>query len=196
MAYKKCLLCGEPILPTEQFVPYKGRSVHQHCFNATIKQIGQEKKSVLNVKAEEKAKNKKNTSIKSLEKIKGDLSEEEYAKKKQYYDYLESLLKDKQLTVKQFALSERLIEKYKFTFEGMYQTLVYLNEILEKDLIGDIVGIIPYYYNEAESFNEELEQIEKNNKKIDLRKLYPEKIIYIKPQKRKIKQLDMEGIGE
>lgn len=197
MAYKKCLLCGEVILATEPFVPYKGKYAHEHCFNKTIKQIGQAKKATLNAK---ECQNKKGRPPKTVDKklteIKDGLSEEEFAKKKQYYNYLQMLLSGNQLTVKHFTVSEKYIEQYSFTFEGMYQTLVYLNEIIHKELVGDIVGIIPYYYNEAMMFFTELNEIENNNKKIDITKLYPERIVRSNRKPRNIKQLDIENIGE
>lgn len=196
MAYKKCSLCGKPIRPTETHVPYKGKFVHDHCFNDAMKALGEGKKARLNASAEQKKK-KDASKKKAQAELKDGMSEEDYAKKKHYYEYLKELLNDEQLTAKQFAVSERYIERYNFTFEGMYQTLVYLNEILEKELVGDIVGIIPYYYSEAEQFYKELRQIADNNKKINLNKLYSDKrVIKITPQKRKVKQMDIESIGE
>jgi len=196
MAYKKCSLCGKPIRPTETHVPYKGKFVHDHCFNDAMKALGEGKKARLNASAEQKKK-KDASKKKAQAELKDGMSEEDYAKKKHYYEYLKELLNDEQLTAKQFAVSERYIERYNFTFEGMYQTLVYLNEILEKELVGDIVGIIPYYYSEAEQFYKELRQIADNNKKINLNKLYSDKrVIKITPQKRKVKQMDVESIGE
>lgn len=193
MAYKKCLLCGESILTTEKFVPYKGKYAHEHCFEAHIKQIEQTKKAKLVSKQTQK---KKGPKPKAKAELKEALSEEEYAKKKQYYDYLRLLLDDNNLTPKQFSVSEKYIERYSFTFEGMYQTLVYLNEIIHKELVGDIVGIIPYYYSEAMNFYEELDTIGESNKKINISKLYPEKIIKSNKKPRNIKQLDIENIGE
>jgi hypothetical protein len=193
MAYKKCLLCGEPILPTEQFVPYKTRYAHQHCFDSSMKQLAQAKKSALNIKTEQKK--DKTTKKQPQAVLKEGMSEEDYALKKRYYNYLKNLLVDEQLTIKQVVASERFIERYNFTFEGMYQTLVYINEILGKELTGDIVGIIPYYYSEANSFNQDLKNIEENNKKINLKQLYPEKIIYVHPHKKKINTMKIEDIG-
>lgn len=191
--YKTCVLCGKSILPTESCVPYKGRYAHDHCFKDAMKLLGQGKKKQL---AASEKKKKDASKKKAQAELKDGMSEEDYAKKKHYYEYLKELLNDEQLTAKQFAVSERYIERYNFTFEGMYQTLVYLNEILEKELVGDIVGIIPYYYSEAEQFNKELRQIADNNKKINLNKLYSDKrVIKITPQKRKVKQMDVESIG-
>ena len=54
MAYKKCLLCRKSILPTEEFVPYKGKYAHQSCFNKEIKNLSQDKKDILKAQAEYK----------------------------------------------------------------------------------------------------------------------------------------------
>lgn len=202
MAYKKCLLCRKSILPTEEFVPYKGKYAHQSCFNKEIKNLSQDKKDILKAQAElqknKKKKSKKSSSsnITSPSVIKDGVTEEQFQEKKRYYEYLKSLLVDEQLTVKQFAVSEKYIERYKFTFEGMYQTLIYLNEILKKELTGDIVGIIPYYYNEAESFQQDVKKLDEAGKNTDWSKLYTRKTIKIKPQKRKIKLMDIESVGK
>ena len=200
MAYKKCLLCGKSILPAEDFVPYKGRYAHQTCFNKEVKNLSQDKKRVLQAQAEAKKKKpRKKTSssnITSPNILKDNMSEEEYQEKKKYYDYLKEILVDEKLTVKQFAVSEKYIQRYKFTFEGMYHTLVYLNEILEKELVGDIVGIIPYYYNEAEQFLNDVKRLDEIAKDTDWSQMYTRKTIKIKPQKRKVKLMDIENIGD
>jgi len=188
---KKCVLCGEVILPTESCVPYKHRYAHSKCFNDAMRTLSNGKKKQLQTAAE----SKKKKMNKPQAQLKEGMSEEEYAKKKKYYNYLQSLVEDGDLTAKQFAVSEKYIERYNFNFEGMYNTLVYLNEILEKDLTGDVVGIIPYYYNEANQFYEELTAIEVNNTNINLQTLYPTKHVYIKPIKKRFKELDIEEIG-
>ena len=78
----------------------------------------------------------------------------------------------------------------------MYQTLVYLHEIVEKDLVGDIVGLIPFYYDQAQSYYNGVERVAEINKDVDLSKMYKEKTIIVQPKKRKIKQLDIENIGK
>lgn len=195
---KKCVICGEYILTTESFVPYKGKYAHQHCFDAKMKTLAQTKKATLSAKEEiqKKKQNRVGSTKKTQAELKDGMSEEEYAKKKAYHQYLRSLIDDEPLSIKQLAVSERFIERYNFTFEGMYHTLVYLNEILEKDLKGDIVGIIPYYYTEAAQFYEDLEKIAESGEEINLKKLYPTKKIYIKPTKKKSKELSIEDIGE
>lgn len=195
--YKTCLICGKAILPTELYVPYNQRYAHSECFNKVAKELAEQKKIKLE-KEQKKQKQPKKSGRKPRPKaeLKEGMSEEDYAKKKKYYEYLRKLLNDEPLSIKQLAVSERYIDRYNFTFEGMYQTLVYMNEILGKELTGDIVGVIPFYYTEAEKFNQELDKIGRDNKKIRIKDLYPERIIYMKPEKRKINQIDMESVGE
>ena len=82
-----------------------------------------------------------------------------------------------------------------FTFKEMYQTLVYLHEIIEKELVGDVVGLIPYYLTEAQNYFASISRVEEANKDIDVSKMYKEKVVRIQPKKRTIKQLDIENIG-
>lgn len=188
MAVKKCVVCGEVILPTDKIVPYKKRYAHEKCFDIAMKAISQNKAQTL-------AKTATTTKqIKSKPKavLKDGMSEEEYAKKKRYYNYLESLMGE-EITTKQVALTEHYINRYKFTFEGMYKTLVYLREILNKELINDIVGLIPYYYTESQQFEEELQLINKENQA----KSYPDiRTIRVSPPKRKRPEIDITQIKE
>ena len=77
----------------------------------------------------------------------------------------------------------------------MYLTLIYLNEIISKELNGDIVGIIPYYYEEAKQYYLSVELIKEGNEKVSLVKMYKEKVVKIAPKQKKIHQLDITQIG-
>lgn len=189
---RKCVICNEPILD-EPSVPYKGRYAHQRCFNVVIQTLHKDKKE----KIESASKSKKTNSKKrTTAELKGSLSEEEYKEKQRYANYLKQLLNEEKLSAKIYAVTDDYIRKYKFSYEGMYKTLVYLNEIIEKELTGDIVGIIPYYYNEAKQYYASVDKIENVNKDIDISQMYHEKTIHIKPPNRKIKQLDITTIKE
>jgi hypothetical protein len=157
-------------------------------------------KKDIDVKLEQKAKEaKKPKTKKSSPKPKAELkdavSEEEYAEKKQYYQYLRELIDD-ELSAKVYALSDQYISRYGFTFKEMYQTLVYLHEIAEKELVGDVVGLIPYYLTEARDYFRSIDKVEEANKDIDVSKMYKEKVIVIQPKKRIAKQIDIESIGK
>jgi hypothetical protein len=192
MAKRKCVLCGEWIEDDTQSIPYKGRYAHIQCFNVAMKTIKKSKDEKLAEKSKSKTKAK---APKPKAELKDAVSEEEYADKKQYYQYLRTLIDD-ELSAKVYALSDQYISRYNFTFKEMYQTLVYLHEIVEKELVGDVVGLIPFYLSEAQNYFKSIEQVEEANKNIDVSKMYKEKVIVIQPKKRITKQLDIESIGK
>lgn len=185
--YKKCVICNENII-NESGVPYKGRYAHQKCFNIAIQTLQKDKKE----KQQEKVK-KKGKTAKPQAELKEALSEEEYQKKKKFFEYLRELLND-DLPSKVYVVTEGYIKKYNYTYENMYLTLVYLSEIKEKDLHGDIVGIIPYYYDEALSYQKSVQKVEEINRDIDVSGMYNRKTIYIRPKQRRRKQLNIENI--
>ena len=191
MTTRKCVICNEIL--DEQGVQYKGRYAHQKCFNIAMKTLQKEKNKEIDKVAEKKKVGRK---AKPKAELKEALSEEEYRKKQQYYNYLRGLIDGQELSAKIYALTEDYIERYKFTYESMYKTLVYLHEIIEKELTGDVVGIIPYYYSEATQYYESIDKVAELNKDIDISKMYKEKTIIIQPKKKKIKQIDIESIGK
>ena len=190
--HKICLICNEPIID-EEGVPYKGRYAHQKCFNIAMKTLQKDKNNKINEVAEKKKVGRK---AKPKAELKDALSEEDYEKKQQYYKYLRGIIGENELSAKVYALSDDYIKRYNFTYESMYQTLVYLHEIVEKDLTGDAVGIIPYYHSEAMQYYESINKVAEINEGIDISKMYKEKTIVIQPRKRKIKQIDIESIGK
>ena len=191
-AKHKCALCNTYIDNPSDEVPYKNRFVHRTCMNASLKAIKKNKDEKLAQKAEE---SKRRKSPKPRAELKDAVSEEEYADKKQYYQYLRELINE-ELSAKVYALSDQYVSRYNFTFKEMYQTLVYLHEIIEKELVGDIVGLIPYYHDQAKDYYKSIEQVEEANKDIDISKMYKEKVIRIQPKKRIVKQIDIESIGK
>lgn len=191
MATRKCVICNEIL--DEQGVQYKGRYAHQKCFNIAMKTLQKEKNREIDKVAEKKKVGRK---AKPKAELKEALSEDEYRKKQQYYNYLRELIDGQELSAKIYALTEDYIERYKFTYESMYKTLVYLHEIIEKELTGDVVGIIPYYHSEAAQYYESIDKVADFNKDIDISQMYKEKTILIQPKKKKIKQIDIESIGK
>lgn len=187
---KKCVICNELIVD-EQGVPYKGRYAHQKCFNIAIKTLQKDKSEQINKVAEQKKVGRK---AKPKAELKEALSEEDYEKKQQYYKYLRGLVDE--VSAKIYALTEDYIKRYEFTYEGMYKTLFYLHEIVEKDLTGDVVGIIPYYYTEAMQYYEAVNKVVELNENVDISNMYKKKTIIVQPKKRKIKQIDIESIGK
>lgn len=193
MAKRKCTICGEWIEDNTQSIPYKGKYAHTLCFNTALKVIKKDKDDKLKEKAETKKRAK--AAPKPKAELKDAVSEEEYAEKKQYYQYLRELIND-ELSAKVYALTDQYISRYSFTFKEMYQTLVYLHEIVEKDLVGDIVGLIPYYYDQAQHYYKDLEKVSESNKNIDISKMYKGKVVVIQPKKRIIPQIDIGSIGK
>ena len=191
MAKRKCIVCGEWIENNSQSIPYKGKWSHEKCFQIAVKAIKKDKDE----KLAEKTKSKAKSTPKPKAELKDAVSEEEYAEKKQYYQYLRELIDD-ELSAKVYALSDQYVSRYNFTFKEMYQTLVYLHEIVEKELVGDIVGLIPFYLSEAQNYFKSIEQVKEVNKNIDISKMYKEKIVRIQPKKRIVKQLNIEDIGK
>lgn len=184
----KCKLCGEYIKDNEEKVPYKNRYVHPRCFNASMKAISDGKSEKLE---KEKAEKKEKPKRKPKVELKDPVSEEEYQDKKEFYEEVRSLYSEEELPSKIYAITENIRTKYGFTFKGMTDTLKYL-VLKEKELTGDIVGIIPYYYSEAEKYYKEVQTIEQRNQNVDVRNMYQEKVVHIKPKKRVVKQLKFD----
>lgn len=189
---KICVICNEPIID-EQSVPYKERFAHQKCFNIVIKTLQKDKNDQIKKIA---AKKKNKVNLKKNTESKDALSEEEYKDKQQYYRYLRQITDTDELSVKTYAITEDYIKRYGFTFKDMYQTLVYLHEVIEKDLVGDIVGIIPYYYTESKKYYDSIDRIIEANKDKDVSDMYKQRVVLIQPKKRKIKQIDIESVGK
>ena len=188
-----CAICGQPIKVGEEDMPLKRRFVHKACFLAYEKGTEDKKISKQEEKEEKKEakKRKKQTEIPEVE-MPDAVSEEEYQEKKGYYDYLREVLDDEKIPSKIYAISNTMKDRYGFSFEGMTNTLKYLREIKEKELTGDIAGIIPYYYDEAQSFYKEVMRVENDSKGIDTKGMYEQKVIKIVPKKREIKQLSFD----
>ena len=192
---KKCVICGKPIID-EEGIPYKNRYAHSDCFQSAIKLIAVDKKDRLEEK--NKQSKEKTKQSKSKAELKDGLSEEEYAEKTKYYSYIRSLLElnnNDKLDAKYYVISNRMIEEYSFTWKGMYLTLCYLKEILQKEVKDNYIGLIPYYYETALSFFDKVKKIEEDNKQINTAEMYSKKTIYIEPRKRVTKLLDVEDIG-
>ena len=199
---KKCVVCGQTILKEEEeyCTPYKNRLAHTECFNTAMKLIKEGKDEELEKKKKQiETKSKINGRKKTVKtpkaELKDGLSDEEYKEKRDFYDYLKGLLDIEKLGAKVYVLSEKYVEQYEeMNWVGMKNTLVYLNEIINLPLKGDIVGIIPFYYSEAADFFKEVKTVEENNKDKDIKKLYSERVVRIKPPKntRVVKQLNFD----
>ena len=191
MPGKRCPICNKTVNEkVDDCVPFKGRTAHQDCFNIAMKAISGDKQDKLKEKAEEK-KTKKSKAKPKIE-LKDPVSEEEYAYKKEFYSYLRSIIGD-DFPSKIYAIIDKMMHQYSnYTFEGMQRTLVYMNEVLKKELVGDVVGLIPYYYSEAEDFYKEVDRIDKENESKDISQMYQSVTVKIKPKQRVVKQLPFD----
>lgn len=194
---KKCIFCKQ-IIPKEEeefCTPYKGRLAHNDCFNSAMKLIKQDKDEQLDKKSKE-IKTKKSVKRPKAE-LKGGLSDEEYKDKQEYYDYLKQILNTDKLTAKIYALSDRYLTQYGWSWAGMKNALVYMNEIKEKELTGDVVGLLPFVYEEAEEFFNEVKKVEERSKNTSLSDMYQTKrIIYHKRPDKVAEDLVIESINE
>ena len=190
---KKCVVCGLKIENDDDIVPYKSRYAHKKCFQSTIKIATTEKKKELS----EKTITRKRKSIKpSIEMIKDAVNEEEFKLKKDFFDYLKIVSGIDNLSAKVYVLAEDYIKKYNFTYLGMKQALEYYFQLCKNKPIGDCIGIIPYIYDEANKYFEDIERVELENKNRDLQNMYKEKTIKISTiRKKKVRLLDIENIG-
>ena len=187
-----CVLCGLTIEDNNDSVPYKNRYAHTACFRAAAKAIHVDKEEKVKKKeAEKKIKKKK----KKKAELKDALSDEKKKQKNLYYDYIRKTTGIAELPAKVYALTENYIKKYNFTFQGLYATLTYMHNILEKEFGEDIVGLVPYYYTEAQAHYKAVKSVGDRNKDINTEGMYKKKTVYINPKQKKIKQLDITTIG-
>ena len=187
-----CVLCGLTIEDNNDSVPYKNRYAHTACFRAAAKAIHVDKEEKVKKKEAEK---KIKPASKPKAELKDALSDEEYIQKNLYYDYIRKTTGIAELPAKVYALTENYIKKYNFTFQGLYATLTYMHNILEKEFGEDIVGLIPYYYTEAQAHYEAVKSVGDRNKDVNTEGMYKKKTVYINPKQKKIKQLDITTIG-
>lgn len=163
MAKKKCPICGQWIESEELSVPYKNRYAHKECFNNAAKIIAVNKQE----KIKEKIRMKKGG--KAAYEVKDAVSEEEYKQRVAFFDYLKDITKE-EITAKEYKLAEDYIRKYKFTYPGMLLTLMYMNDTLGKEFDGTPIGLIPYYFSEAEKAQERSAKAIEHNEKAEFEK--------------------------
>ena len=192
MGVRKCVICGQVILPTDESVPYKKRHAHIQCFNNMMK-------IAVSTKQEEKEKKQPSVSKKSKPVTYKDcVSEEEYQEKQEFVKCMKTIMSSERLDPKIYKLAEDYITRYGFTYKGMTQCMDYLIRVLEKELTGDGMGLIPYYYNEAQKHFREVQQTANINNSLtpeQIQNLYSKHLIHITPRKPIIKQISIEEIG-
>lgn len=184
----KCVICGNPVAEGEA-VPYKKRYAHERCFNNIIKINADKKEAALKEKS--KTSPKKRGSTPKVE-VKDCISGEEAEEKKKYFDKLKSLTEFK-VTAKMYKVSEDYQKKYGWDWSGMYDCLVYIFDLCERNVDGDCVGLLPYYYDTAQEFYSL--HPEKENKDIEYSEFYPKQTVTIKHPKPAKNLIDISEIG-
>lgn len=179
-----CPLCGKPIEETDESVPYKNRVAHRKCF-LNLASVAQKNRMAdsKDHEAERKEKAKAQQEEKAKEsRVVLEVSEEEYKEKKAVLEYLEQL-SGQPATAKVYQLLKNYSTKYRFSYQGMLETLEYYYEVLDNLPKGDCIGIIPYYYDEARKYMEKFQTYKHVNDKVtahDLSGMYKETIVKIK----------------
>lgn len=200
---RKCPICNKyleyDITDVEHVVAYKKRYAHIDCFNNMVKFTSKAKKQEIAKEAAKKKTRKKSVVI--IEDVKDGISEEDFRKRKAYFNKVKQLTGYENLDVKYYKVSEDYIKKYRCTYEEMHMTLIYYYDILGNNVHDDwVIGIIPYHLERSKRYFEKREAIEKNNEELlrdvkNINELYRMKTIRIRPRKKTIKQIDISEIG-
>lgn len=193
MGVRKCVICGQIIKPTDETVPYKKRHAHVQCFNNVMKITTSEKRQ----KVEEKKKTVSTTKPKKVQ-YKDAVTEEEYQEKQRFYSIIKQIMKTEILEPKIYKLAEDYVNKYGFTYDGMTRCMDYITRVLEMAITGDGMGLIPYYYAEAEKHAQTIAETREKNKDLTPEitdNFYEKCSIRIKKKRPKIKQINIEEIG-
>lgn len=85
-------------------------------------------------------------------------------------------------------------ETYKFSYKGMEMTLRYFHHIKNNPVDAKGIGIIPWKYDDARKFYEEMDRIRKHAAKVNFNN--KEEVVYVKPSTKKKRKdyIDIEGI--
>lgn len=192
MPRRKCVICNQWIESVEDSIPFKNRYAHTKCFNISMKLLSDNKTKKL-----EDNKKEKNFSGKKIKEVNGALSEEEFQQKQQYFDFIKEVSGGRNISAKVYKLTQDYISQYGFSYLGMFQALWYFVHIQERELTGDIVGILPYIYEEAQTYFSLAENTEKKNAAIQaVDPLYQPRTVYLKPNIANNHQIDIATIGE
>lgn len=187
-----CPVCHKNVLASKA-IHVKTRYYHKSCLEKKIKK---EKEKISNDKQVKKQREEYERALKesALSAIPEAVSEEEAVLAQSFFDKVEQI--QGKCTAKSSAMAYKYKDMYEFTWEGMEQTLEYCFSILGLTLRedGEIVGLIPWYYDQAQNFYKQLNNIEPQ--KVDLDKLYKKKYIKVAPKKKDVDLIDISKIGE
>lgn len=187
-----CPVCHKNVLASKA-IHIKTRYYHKACLDKKIKK---EKEKIDNDKLTKKQREQYERALKqsALPEIPEAVPESEAQAAEKFFTKVEQI--QGKCTAKSSAMAYKYKDMYEFTWEGMEQTLEYCFSILGLTLRedGEIVGLIPWYYDQAQSFYKQLNNIE--SQKVDLDKLYKKKYIKVTPKKKDVDLIDISKIGE
>ncbi len=178
MGKRKCPLCGEFFADSEEQIPYKSnRYVHRRCFSAAIGISTKEKEEKLSSKSSNKSTKKKITELKE------GLSEEEYKKKQELFNYIRSLIQG-EIPVKTYVQIKDYHDKYRLDYSDMQKALYWFYDLEENPIRGnDVAGIIPRVIDQAISYFKRVEVVNDINSKKLKQGLFKSKVVKIIPKK-------------
>lgn len=166
----KCSYCGKQIT-TAKYKTVKGKKYHYECYaemTSKAKEVEVEKKI--------------------------NFSGEAYQKLINYIVELYSVKPIHQKVLKSTAQQEveRIINTCGYSYEGIYNSLVYYHHILGNDIYERVsIGIVPYIYDEAQEFFKNMKDVNEAN---DSRKIDNKKVV-VKANQPDCK-LSMIDVGE
>lgn len=163
----KCAICGQVIGDGENAVPYKNRKVHKDCLEATAYAATKEREQLKKEAQKKIIEAKKEKAAPKLKMPKKQISEEEFQSKEKLWHYIEHLSK-KPIQLKDKYIVEAYVNKYNFTYDGIQETLRYCYEIMDKPVDPEkgMLGLIPYYYEEALAAQSKIQQVNATNQEI------------------------------
>lgn len=190
-----CPVCHKNVLASKA-IHIKTRYYHKSCLDKKIKK---EKEKIDNDKLTKKQREQYERALKqsALPEIPEAVPESEAQAAEKFFSKVEQI--QGKCTAKSSAMAYKYKKMYEgFTWEGMEQTLEYCFSIVgleaKKDEDSDIVGLIPWYYDQAQAFYAQLDSIEPS--KVDLDKIYKKKHIKVSPKKKNVDLIDISKIGE
>lgn len=188
-----CPYCGG-LVDKDQSIQFKRRYYHKKCYEKKISEIETLEKE----RQREKEKQEKDKKIKKAKEvipvIKAAVPEEIAVARENFYKKVKEISKTDSLELKIYAISDKFYSSYEnMTWEGMTKALEYYYNYCENEPNGNVVGIIPYVYTEAERFYEQIDSLKPEER--SLSELYKKKKIKIIPHKTDRKEIDISEIG-
>lgn len=78
-------------------------------------------------------------------------------------DYIKKIYGIDTLSIKIIRQIQKYRDEYHYSYSGIHKTLIYVNEVKHKIKVIDGIGIVPYYYEEAKKFYENLWAVKSKN---------------------------------